>query len=153
MTRNILATLFGLFVGMCVNMAIIQLNMSVLYPMPEGLDPNNTAKFNQYLQSLPALAFVVVILAHLGQSFVGALVAARLGHSHPKVLAMIIGVLSLLGGIMAMMMFAGPKWMAIELPLYLAVAWAAGTFEEYRRQLPRETPEPAPKDGELVPAG
>ena len=45
----------------------------------------------------------------------------------------IVGVLSLVGGIMAMTMFKGPDWMMIELPLYLVVAWAAGRMVEGRR--------------------
>lgn len=133
MLRNILATIFGLFIGMCVNMALIQLNMSVLYPTPAGMDPNDAEQFNKYLANLPAVAFIVVMLAHLGQALVGGWVAARLAHSRPKVLAMIVGVLSLAGGIAAMMMFKGPNWMAIELPLYLVLAWFAGRTEEKRR--------------------
>ncbi|MDF1662351.1 MAG: hypothetical protein P1V97_11295 [Planctomycetota bacterium] len=142
MLRNVLATIFGLFVGMCVNMALIQLNTTVLYPMPEGLDTNDPAQFNAYLETLPALAFVVVMLAHLGQALVGGWVAARLSHSRPKLLAMIVGVFSLLGGIAAMMMFKGPAWMAIELPLYLVLAWLAGSLEEKRRAA-LSTAEPA----------
>jgi nitrate/nitrite transporter NarK len=114
-------------------MALIMLNAEVLFPMPPGTDMNDPDQFNAYIDTLPTLAFFVVILAHLGQSFVGGWVAARLGASRPMLLAMIIGVLSLAGGIMAMMMIAGPAWMAIELPLYLVVAWFAGRLEEKRR--------------------
>lgn len=38
--RNILAGLAGLFVGGCLNMGIIQLNSTVFFPMPEGIDMN-----------------------------------------------------------------------------------------------------------------
>jgi hypothetical protein len=86
-----------------------------------------------YIATLPVLVFVVIIGDHLIQSFVGGWMAARLGHSHPMILAMTIGVLSLLGGIAAMVMIAGPAWLVIELPLYLAVAWGAGRLEENRR--------------------
>lgn len=133
MLRNVLATIFGLFIGMCVNMALIQLNTTVFYPMPVGLDMNDPAQFNDYLESLPSPAFIVVMLAHLGQALVGGWTAARLGHSRPKLLAMIVGVFSLVGGIAAMMMFKGPPWMAVELPLYLVLAWVAGSFEAKRR--------------------
>ena len=47
-------------------------------------------------------------------------------------LAMIVGALSLAGGIAAMMMITGPDWMMIELPLYLVVAWLAGNIEQKR---------------------
>jgi hypothetical protein len=126
MLRNILAVIVGIIVGMALNMALIQLNSLVLFPIPPGTDMNNPEQLNAYIASLPATAFIVVVLAHLGQSFVGASVAARLGASHPMRLAMIVGTVALIGGLMAMSMVDGPDWMVIELPLYLLVAWAAG---------------------------
>ena len=72
-------------------------------------------------------------MAHLGQSFVGGWVAARLAGSAPMRLALIVGALSLLGGIMNAMSIALPPWMYVEMPLYLVVAWAAGTLEVRRR--------------------
>ena len=131
--RNIVAVVVGFLVGSALNMGIIQLNMRVLFPMPEGMDMNDPEQFNTFIATLPTLAFFVVLLAHMAQSFVGAGVAARLGASHLMVLAMIIGVLSLAGGIMAMMMIKGPDWMVVELPLYLVVAWLAGKLEQKRR--------------------
>ncbi len=132
MLRNVLAVLGGFVVGCALNMALIQLNMHVFFPMPAGMDMNDPEQFNAYLATLPTLAFVVVLIAHLGQSFVGGWVAARLGTSRPMLLAMIVGVLSLAGGIAAMMMFKGPDWMVVELPLYLVVAWFAGRLEHQR---------------------
>ena len=133
MVRNILSVIFGLIIGMAFNMAVIQLNTSILFPMPEGTDMNDTAQFNEYLATLPAMAFIVTIVAHLGQSLIGAWVAARCGASRPMFLAMIVGVLSLAGGVMAMGMFEGPDWMIVELPLYLVFAWCAGRAESQRR--------------------
>ncbi len=49
------------------------------------------------------------------------------------VLAMIIGVLSLIGGIMNAMSIPLPAWTYIEMPLYLVVAWFAGSLEVKRR--------------------
>ena len=126
MVRNILAVIVGIFVGMAVNMALIQLNSLVLFPMPPGANMNDPAQFNAYIAELPHTAFILVLLAHLGQSFVGAWIAARLGTSHRMMLAMIVGTVSLLGGVMAMTMIDGPAWLVIELPLYLVVAWLAG---------------------------
>lgn len=133
MLRNVLAVIGGFLVGSALNMGLIQLNMHVLFPMPAGMDMNDPEQFNAFIVTLPTAAFFVVILAHLGQSFVGGWVAARLGASHPMVLALIIGVLSLVGGILAMTMIQGPDWMIVELPLYLFVAWLAGRMEQRRR--------------------
>ena len=133
MIRNAFAVLAGYIVGSSINMALIQLNMQKLYPPAEGIDVSDPAQFNSYIATLPGAAFLVILAAHLAQSFVGAWIAARLGTSHTMILAMSIGVLSLAGGIMAMTMIEGPAWLMIELPLYLVVAWAAGNIELKRR--------------------
>ena len=62
------------------------------------------------------------MVAHLGQSFTGAWLAARLAVSHRMPLAMVVGTVALIGGGMAMFMIDGPGWLVIELPLYLVVA-------------------------------
>jgi hypothetical protein len=129
---NILATVVGLLVGSAVNMAIISLN-TALHPMPEGIDPNDMAQFRKYVETLPVSALLAVMLAHLGQAFVGGWVAARLAATRPMALAMIVGSLSLVGGLMMMMMVPHPAWMWIELPLYLVVAWAGAMIELKRR--------------------
>lgn len=125
-----LAVVIGLVIGMTVNMALIMLNSKVLFPMPKGLNMKDTEKFQAYLDTLPAPAFLVVMAAHLGQAFVGGLAAAWFGSSSPITLALIVGGISMLGGIMMMRTIKGPRWMLIELPLYLVVAYAAGVIVE-----------------------
>jgi MFS family permease len=132
MVRNVLAVIVGLAVGMAVNMSLIMLNAYALFPMPQGTDMNDAEQMNAYVATLPAVAFFVVMAAHLGQSFVGGWVAARLGSSRPMLLAMIVGLASLAGGVMSMMTIKGPAWLIIELPLYLVVAWLAGRLEGNR---------------------
>ncbi len=132
MVRNIAAVVLGLVVGMAVNMALIMVSWA-LFPMPEGMDMNVPEQMNAYVATLPVAAFLIIIAAHLGQSFVGAWVAARLGASHLMVLALIIGVLTLAGGVANMMMIEHPPWMYVEIPLYLIVAYAAGKLEVRRR--------------------
>ncbi len=132
MIRNIGAVLAGLLVGSVVNMAFILLNTMVLFPMPAGSSMNDPAQMQTYIAGLPAAAFLVVLLAHLGQSFVGGWVAARLG-SRPVPLALVVGVFSLVAGVINLLSLPGPVWMWVEVPLYLVVAWLAGRLEERRR--------------------
>jgi hypothetical protein len=117
---------------MAVNMGLIMVSWA-LFPMPEGMDMNVPEQMNAYVATLPIAAFLIIIAAHLGQAFVGGWVAARLGASHPVVLALIIGVLALMGGVANMMMIEHPAWMYIEVPLYLVVAYVAGMLEVRRR--------------------
>ena len=133
MLRNVGAVVAGLIVGMIVNMAFVMLNGYVLFPMPEGMDMNDSVAMNAYIATLPAHAFILVLVAHFGQAFVGGWVAARLAGSRPMVLALIVGGLSLLGGIMNAMQLDLPTWMYVEFPLYLVCGWFAGRIEVRRR--------------------
>jgi hypothetical protein len=82
--------------------------------------------FQACVDTLPALAFLVVMAAHLGQAFFGGLVAAWVRASHRLTLAMIVGGISMLGGVIKMRAVKGPRWMLVELPLYLLLVYAAG---------------------------
>lgn len=133
MLRRIGAVLGGTFIGSVVNMAIIQLNMSVLHPAPPGLDPNDMAALAAYVGGLPASAFLVVMLAHLGQSFVGGWAGARLSATSPMGVALVVGALTALGGLINLLILPAPWFMWLELPLYFLTAWAAGVLELARR--------------------
>lgn len=132
MLRNIGAVILGLVVGMVVNLVIVQINL-LLFPLPEGVDPADYEALKAAMPSQPAVAWIGVIAAHLGQALVGGWVAARVGASRPVLLAMIVGVLTLAGGIANAVMLSPPAWTLIEMPLYLVVAWLAGKQVEKSR--------------------
>ena len=132
MIRNIIAVVVGLIVGMIVNMALVMLNMQV-FPLPEGVDMMDPEQMKPVIRDMPAAAWILVFAAHLLQAFAGGWVAARLGASRPMMLAMIVGVLSLAGGVMNAVQLSTPAWTWIEMPLYLVAAWAAGRMEVTRR--------------------
>jgi len=130
--RNIGAVILGLIVGMALNMGLVLLNM-VFFPMPEGISMSDQAGMAAWMAELPQTAFILPVMAHMAQAFGGAWVAARIGASRPMLLAMIIGVLSLIGGVMNMLSIPGPIWMWAEMPLYILLAGLAGWLELKRR--------------------
>lgn len=132
MLRDIGAVLAGMVVGGVANMAVILVSWAI-WPMPEGMDMNDPEALQAYIATLPVAALLMAVLAHLLQAFLGGWVAARISADRPRVVAMIIGVLSMLGGILNMINLQGPGWMWGEVPLYLVVAWLAGTLEIRRR--------------------
>ena len=132
MLRNAGAVIAGLVVGMSVNLALVQLN-TAFFPLPDGVDVTDAAQLRDAIRDLPAAAWILVFAAHLGQSFVGAWIAARLGASHWMTLAMIVGAVSLAAGIANAMMLSAPAWTWIEMPFYLVVARIAGRMETARR--------------------
>ena len=125
--RDITAVLLGWIVGMVTNMAFVFLSVA-LYPMTDGVTFNDKEGFAAYIETLPLTAFLIILAAHLGQAFFGALVAAKISRKRPMVVAMIIGVLSLIGGYINMQSIPLPTWMWIEMPLYLVAAWFAASL-------------------------
>ena len=143
MLRNIGAVIAGLVAGMVVNLVLVQAN-TLVFPLPDGVNMTDTEQMRDAIAGLPASAWILVFVAHLGQAFVGGWLAARLGASHPMVLAMIVGVLSLGAGVANTLMLSAPAWTWIEMPLYLVAAWLAGRIESARRGSPTEAPAPQP---------
>ena len=89
--------------------------------------------FSEWIASLPQSAFILVLVAHLSMAFVGGWVAAFISKNNVMCVAMVVGAISLLGGLMNMMSMPAPAWLWIELPLYLVVTWLAAKIELKRR--------------------
>ena len=132
MLRDVGAVFAGMFIGGLANMGVLMLSW-VIWPLPAGFDMNDPVALKAYVATMPVAALLVVILAHLSQAFLGGWIAARISVDRSMVVAMIVGALSLLGGILNMFNIGGPAWMWIEMPLYLVASWAAATLELKRR--------------------
>ena len=138
MIRNSLAVFAGLSAGMIWNLALIELITGVFYPPQTPFEMSDTAAFQDYVASLPPQAFICVLLAHVGQAFFGGRVAARLSNEDYMTPVMIVGVLAMIGGIVAFVTMPGPNWLAIEFLFYLPLAYAAGRVETLRRGVPTD---------------
>ena len=130
--RNIAAVITGNYVGMIVGFLIGALNR-LFFPLPDGMtfsdmhEEKNLPAILAWVETLPQSAFILVLVSHLSQAFIGGCIAALISDKKYAVLvAMIVGALSLLGGVMEMMQSPSPAWLWIEMPLYLVVAWLAG---------------------------
>jgi len=66
-----LALIVALIAGVAINMSLITLNTSVLFPWVSGVDMNDGQALNASIGNLLAEALFVVLLAHLVQSCVG----------------------------------------------------------------------------------
>lgn len=122
--RNIIAVIIGLFIGGYCNMAILIIGSKIL-PLPEGVDINKIETIVANIDKYTIPHFINVFLAHAIQPLLGAFIAVKIGLSHHFRLAMIIGCLSLLGGIMAVSMIPAPMtYNIIDLVFaYIPMAW------------------------------
>ena len=103
--------------------------------------------------------FLLMLLAFgvgpLARSFGGAWVAARLGSSRPMLLAMIVGMISLVGGSVMQVDIMTFEYIGyggtlsflaiLSILLHLGAAWLAG-FIEQKRRAAGTTPAPAPAE-------
>jgi hypothetical protein len=122
--RNVLAVIAGLIVGAIVNMALVMVG-GALIAAPAGVDVTNVESIRASIHLFEAKHFVFPFLAHAIGTLIGALVASLIGGSNRMLLAMIVGVFGVLGGIAAAFMVPAPVWfMALDLVVaYIPMAW------------------------------
>lgn len=127
--RNILAVVAGLILGGIVNMGIITISGSII-PPPEGADVTTPEGLKASIHLFEPKHFLMPFLAHAMGTFVGALVAALIAANRKLLFAMIIGVVTMIGGIAAVNMIPAPMWFNItDLALaYMPMAFAGGTL-------------------------
>jgi len=102
--RNILAFLAGTVTFHFTNLGLLTL-MTKLIPAPEGYE-----MMNPDFSLLTPVDFLVPFIAHSGGTFIGAFIVSKLAATWHKGWALIIGLLSFLGGLMVTFMFSVPVW-------------------------------------------
>lgn len=122
--KNILAFVVGLILGNVVNMSIVLLSPYVI-PPPPGADVTTEAGLKASIHLFEAKHFIMPFLAHALGTLAGALLCAKMAASHHIKLALGIGVLFLIGGIIASRMIPAPTWfIALDLIVaYLPMAY------------------------------
>ena len=125
--RNVLAVIAGAFIGSFVNMGIIMLSGSVV-PLPEGVDPASAESIKANIHLFESKHFIMPFLAHAIGTLVGAFIAAKISGTHQMRVALIVGVLFLIGGILNVIALSAPMWFNItDLVLaYIPMAWLGG---------------------------
>ncbi len=96
--KNVLAVFVGLLIGGIVNMAIV-MSSSYLIPPPAGVNVTSMESINANLHLYEPKHFLLPFLAHAIGTLVGALVTAKMAYSKSMLLALLIGVFFLIGGI------------------------------------------------------
>lgn len=132
MLRKILAIVLGMVIGSVVNMMFVQLSNSV-YPLPEGVDPNDFEAFKAYVEAhgLPTGVLLIVLIAHAGGSFASGFVCGAIVKKPWYFAAALLGILWTAGGVAMLLMLPSPIWFAITdvafyIPAALFGTWAGG---------------------------
>jgi hypothetical protein len=107
--KNIFAVLAGVFVGSAVNMGLILLG-GKLVTAPLGVDVTTTEGLKAGMHLFKPINFLFPFLAHALGTFVGSMATYKFAATHNFSLAMIIGFMFLVGGIMSVFMLPSPLW-------------------------------------------
>lgn len=127
--RNTLAVIVGFLVGSGVNMALVMVGPLVI-PPPAGTDLSTMEGLAAALPLFEPKHFLFPFLAHALGTLVGAFVAAKLAATHKLAMALVVGVLCLIGGVANAFMLPAPVWfIALDLIVaYLPMAWLGWRF-------------------------
>ncbi|MEZ4803484.1 MAG: hypothetical protein R2797_11990 [Gelidibacter sp.] len=125
--KNILAIVAGIILGSIVNMGIIMISGSII-PPPEGADVTTMEGLKESIHLFEPKHFVFPFLAHALGTLVGAWIAAKIAANRKMVLAMVVGLFFLVGGIMNVRMLPSPTWFTVLdlVGAYLPMAWIGG---------------------------
>ena len=119
MGRSFLAVFLGLLLAMVVAF-VLEIVGHLVYPPPPGLDLADPAALRSFTESIPAGAFVLLLVGWLVGAAAGGWLAARLAPRAPIVHALIVGAIILMGAVSTMVMIPHPVWVwcvaLIELP-------------------------------------
>lgn len=123
--RMIISFLLGVIIAFCVILLAETLNAK-LFPS-KHLNPS-FMEMQQEIDTLPAQAFLLVLLGYALSSFFGAYVAGRVAPSAYKFwMAMSIGFFLLLGGIVNFIAFPHPVWLSVSASIsFLLFAFLGG---------------------------
>ncbi len=136
MVRTILAVLVGLIAALACMLAV-QFVAQLLFPAPAGLVVRDEADLVRLIESEPVSRKALTLASWLLSSFLGALVAARIGRTHPTAAAVGVGALVLAGVLLYVATTPPPAWIAtagILAPVPLA--WLASRLAARRAVAP-----------------
>ncbi len=125
--RNVLVVIAGIAVGFIVNMGLVTIGPNII-PPPEGVNPTDMESLKNNIHLFQPKHFIFPFLAHAIGTLAGAYFAARLAASHHMKLALGVGGVFFLLGIIVNVMIPGPTWFKILdiAAAYIPMGWLGG---------------------------
>lgn len=134
---NFIAVLGGLVIGSIVNMALVSLG-GELIPPPIGADVSSMEELKKAMPLFTAQHFLFPFLAHAMGTLCGAAFAAKVASTHKLIIALVIGVAFLAGGIMMVFSLPSPMWFNV---LDLSAAYLPMAYIGYKLIKKKDQPE------------
>ena len=129
--RNILAVISGLVVGSMVNGSLIMASGSLI-PPPPGADVTTMEGLQASLHLFEPRHVIMPFLAHAFGTLVGAFVAAAIATNNSMKIALGVGVLFLVAGMINVFLLPSPIWFSILdlVGAYLPMAYLGGKLAQ-----------------------
>lgn len=125
MLRDILAGILGVAIAVLIVFLADELS-HMLYPMPAGLDPQDVAALRPYIASMPIGAFLTIMGGWTLATFVGSVVAGRIGTAKAWIYPTIVGGFIFAATTATLIAIPHPHWFtATSLVAILVSAWLA----------------------------
>ncbi len=125
MLRDILAGIVGVVIAILIVFLAEELS-HMMYPMPASLDPGNTADLRDYIATLPLGAFLMLMGGWVVATFVGAVVADRIGTAKAWIYPTLVGGFMFAATTANLILIPHPHWFtAVSLAAILVSAWLA----------------------------
>lgn len=117
------------FISASVTMMIFEYINHLVFPFPQGMDPNSYEQIRAFTDSLPSTAYLLVWLGWCTGSFIGSLVTVKLSKEKEYKLSLILGVVLFLAGIFNNIMIGSPMWFNIvSLPMFFVFTYLGFRF-------------------------
>ncbi len=107
--KNSLAVIAGLVIGSIINMGIIMISSAII-PPPNGADITTMEGLKATMHLFEPMHFLFPFLAHAIGTLVGAIIACKFAVSKKKSMALIVGVVFLIGGAINVYLLPSPIW-------------------------------------------
>ena len=122
--RTLLALVLGVLIGGVVNMGFVVAGPMIIAP-PAGVDATSAEGLQASIHLFEARHFIFPFLAHAMGTLVGCVVAGFIAVRYQALLAWVVGVVFLAGGITASFMIPAPLWfIVLDITMaYLPMAW------------------------------
>jgi len=125
MLKKIVSLVVGFISALIVLVGIEELGHSI-FPVPQNLNYNDHKAMDNFIRTLPAMAFVFVLFAHFSSAFIGSFITSLISKTN-GLLGLIIGSLVLIGAIINILMLPfQPIWFVVLDILFTSIgAWMA----------------------------
>ena len=133
MIRNIITVIGALFAGV-VSISVVQQLNSLVFRPPTGMDIRNAEQLAQFIDQIPLGAMLGVELSYIVGSLACGVVVGFFAASHPRRIAIWMGVFFTIMNTANLMQIPHPLWMMVLTTItFIPVIWLAARWAAARR--------------------